>query len=66
MDAYKKSYKVLLSFGDKILFEEFRPHVEEKLSEYMGKEKIRMYYASFALIVFSAIEAKAAGGGENG
>jgi hypothetical protein len=66
LDAYKKSYKLLLSFGDKILFEEFRPYIENKLGEFVGKEKIRMYYASFALIVFSAIEAKAAGGGENG
>jgi hypothetical protein len=56
----------LLDFGDNILFDENRPLLEARLAHLISKEKVRQYYNYFTLIVFSAMEAREAGGGEMG
>ena len=64
--TYNKVYPILIDFGDKILYETNRPNLEKKLNHLLPKEKINQYYGVFTIIIFQAMTAKDAGGGEKG
>ena len=64
--TYDLAYPILVDFGDHILFDENKPVLEQRLSHLLSAEKVRQYYTLFSLLVFQAMTADEAGGGESG